>query len=374
MVPGSPLLNLTALLRGCCRTAGPSPKWFGGRAGVAVRYYTHGRLALAEGLLAVMAEGGHKQAAVYVPSFICAEALESLRRIPVRLVFYPLLEDLSPDWRRISRTESRPGTVHALLLVHYFGFPRWTAAAEGFCRENGMLLLEDGAHLMRPPAGPSAAVFSIFCPRKLLPVPSGAALVFRDRLAPFLREVPAAGRSGFPAWLSMKLLQRVLTACGMEWRGLRKLRGLSHSEADSSKNSTRGLGGCGWFIQGMLAAFERDLDPIARRRRRSYSELAAGLSGVPGVRILFPSCAEDVCPYVFPLIVGAGLGRVLSLCEKKGIPAAPWPLLPLEISHAPEAYPEALWMRDHLLLLPIHQSLGAEDVEQMVDAVRAGVS
>ena len=46
-----------------------------------------------------------------------------------------------------------------------------------------------------------------------------------------------------------------------------------------------------------------DVQMIRQRRRRNYRLLAEQLSGLKGLRLLFPKLPENVTPYVLPVYV-----------------------------------------------------------------------
>ena len=96
----------------------------------------------------------------------------------MQLVFYPVTENLNPDWRLLHALVLLNGKPDVFILVHYFGFPGEIRNAFQFCQQVGAVLLEDGAHVLTPIGGIGKFSWaSVFSPYKLLPVPKLGVLV-----------------------------------------------------------------------------------------------------------------------------------------------------------------------------------------------------
>jgi hypothetical protein len=74
-----------------------------------------------------------------------------------------------------------------------------------------------------------------------------------------------------------------------------------------------------------------------------------------------------VCPWVFPLFFD-GLANAHLLLRSRGIPAVTWGgVRPPAINSV--NFPEADFLYDNLVFLPVHQNLTAEALHQVVEAV-----
>ena len=80
-----------------------------------VQLYGFARQALIAGMR-TLAPGS-----VLAPAFICDTAVEPLVATGTSIRFYPVRDDLSPDWEWLDANRA-PGDS-ALMLVHYYGFP-----------------------------------------------------------------------------------------------------------------------------------------------------------------------------------------------------------------------------------------------------------
>ena len=104
-----------------------------------------------------------------------------LRLLPVQLVFYPITEQLNPDWPLVDELVSQYGSPDIFILVHYFGFHGEIQQVVQFCK-NGSELLEDCAHVLIPfgEIGKHSWA-SVFSPYKLLAIPKMGILVVSEK-------------------------------------------------------------------------------------------------------------------------------------------------------------------------------------------------
>ena len=77
----------------------------------------------AAGLGAVLRKTNAAAVTLWIPGYFCYPVLSLVRQLPVRFRFYPVLDDLSPDWDRIDVEPAGPDEAQAFLLVHFFRFP-----------------------------------------------------------------------------------------------------------------------------------------------------------------------------------------------------------------------------------------------------------
>ena len=119
--------------------------WLGVPCAVAAGF---GRSALALAVEAGISPGSD----VLVPDFICAQVPEAVRRGGCRPVFYSVRRDL--ETRAEDLQAARTPDTRAAIVVHYFGRaqPRISELA-GWCRESGVMLIEDCALALGARAG-----------------------------------------------------------------------------------------------------------------------------------------------------------------------------------------------------------------------------
>ena len=335
---------------------------------VEISVYKRGRVALAVGIETLRQERGVRSVHLWIPGYFCNEALDVLRERDVVFEFYPVREDLGPDWDAIQAEAPKANTLSVFLLVHYFGFPNDAAAARKYCDANAMVLIEDAAHMIQPVEGVGLADMTLFTPWKMFAVPSGGVLW---RPEGQLGSVPAAaGIFSIQTfgWLVIRSIQKLCVKLHISWHALYRYRGNSSAAVLSRK--VRALHCDSYALRLMKLAWLR-IEDVIRRRRENYRTLAELSDGIDGIRCLFARLPDSVCPYALPLLLDSPSSSVVARLEQTGVPASQWPDLPPEVIADPAKHRVALDMFDRLLLLPVHQSLSARELKQIGNALQA---
>ena len=104
-------------------------------------YFSHGRTALKYGLLSLGLKPGDE---ILIPDYICDVVLHPLKSLGLKHQFYPVLDDLSPNWDELEKIV-RVNSI-AILMVHYFGQPQNIPVFQNFCKIHKLFLIEDNAH------------------------------------------------------------------------------------------------------------------------------------------------------------------------------------------------------------------------------------
>ena len=142
--------------------------------------FSYARTALRQGLFLLNPDSSFT---VALPDFICDVVLHPLKELNLRVVFYPLNDDLTPVWSELLKLHRRT-PFNALIMVHYFGFPQDINKFTSFCATNGLYLIEDASHCSVkywPPLG-SFGDIGISSPRKMLNKQYGAHLFVKNKL------------------------------------------------------------------------------------------------------------------------------------------------------------------------------------------------
>jgi len=273
---------------------------------------------------------------VWFPSYFCEDALQRLRDKNIRILFYPVKNNLAPDFDKF-QANIRKGSV--FVLVHYFGFPNDLARAYELCKKYALVLLEDYAHTL-----PNAvfewpmndikhgAIFSI---RKVLPLVNGAFLHFPEQ-CPDQRNVHS-DKSTFlldGTWVVKNMLKRILSRYLIKIKQMRKLK------QNSSYHKTKPMHDVfmSRLSMKLLSLYEKDLDGIVSRRRNNYLYLHEKVLHKRIVRPLFQALDLCVCPYAYPLISDKK-ERLQQCLNANGCEALSWPTLPPEVAHRSEYSP-----------------------------------
>jgi len=301
---------------------------------------------------------------VLLPAYHHGSEVEAFRRTGLSCRFYDVGPTLRPDLAALDELVG-PRT-RALYLIHYLGFPQDAPWWSRWCRERGLLLIEDVAQgwlasIEGRPLGSfgDMAIFSFY---KAIGVPEGGALR-SSRPA----EVAVHGRPGRTARLLRQLASR-----HEAW-----LTSRSSVAASLRTGSTHRWRSSAWtFHLGKVHAAPSRIIPFllprllepdpAGLRRDHYRVLLGELAGqVPAALSVVP---EGASPYFFPVHTTDKPG-LISLLDEHEIDAvnfwgAPHPSLPAA------AFPTAGQLRASIVGVPVHQELRYRDLERIVSVVR----
>lgn len=297
-------------------------------APAAVRFYGHGRNALAEALNLAGAAGGR----VLLPSFICRDLLSAVAAAGAEPSFYGVRPDMSPD-----EDPTRWPDAKAVIAVDYFGFPQDMAPFEAYARRSGAVVIEDAAHALfsRDAEGRllgTRAPLGVLSLRKSLPLPNGGALVASDpalaaRLPAQLSFEPVPGRR--PALKAaarqfLGLAGAVGSHAGLT--ALRALRGDASGHVPSDPESERVLPApaspCLELGRPIVCA-----DPaVEASRRRALWSHCDGLARRDNLEPVFASLPDQTVPYAYAL--RGNLKKARETFAAEGLTVLPWPDLP----------------------------------------------
>lgn len=372
MVPQDSLFSLTALRFRSGSQETPGATWFD---------FFWARNAIFHGLRALGIQPGQK---ILVPAYLCTAAIEPIEYFGAEVEFYAIGPDCVPDWPDL---EARiRDNVRAILAVHYFGFP---CDIEKFCalRERyNLFLIEDCAHVLEGISSQHRfgefGDFSVFSPRKYVPVFDGGRLRLNRPASGF--QVRFQFESPvFTLRVAKNLLERrkppdapLLSPVEGQPEEARSERELPWDQDRPKKplyvfpNSASFLP---WMADFPMSRISKHLlghfpvQNIASKRRANYRRLIERISRFEGVRPLFKQLAPGVVPWVLPLTI-EGRPNAHTELRALGIPAVTWGGVRDSRISARE-FPDADFLYNHLVFLPIHQNLGATDLDLIADAV-----
>lgn len=325
---------------------------------------------------------------VLVPSYNCGTEVDPWLYCGARVVGYRVDGRARVDAADVrARVTARTRVVY---VTHYFGWAE-PAVGElaGWCAGRGLKLVEDCALSLfsAGPAGPvglagDAAVFSL-C--KTLAVPDGGVLTWRAGSGEgpgVQRGRPRAGRT---VRRTLPLLKRAalrraarlgcLGAAEAVAGRLGRDRGAEVREvgggrpdvpADYYYDGSAGAWGWSAVTRGLVRGV--DAGAVVARRRENYARLLERIAGVAGVRPLFEGLPAGVCPLGLPVVV-EGRDAWYAAMQRAGVDAYAW-WSGYHRGVEWDAFPEACGLKDRVLVLPVHQQLGVEDIEYVGDCVR----
>jgi dTDP-4-amino-4,6-dideoxygalactose transaminase len=378
IIPKEPRLNWKTLLPSFRRDASffsPDEK--------AIYHLFWARNGIYHGLAALGVKPGEN---VLVPAYHCKSSVEPIVQGGGGVKFYDTSIDLNPDFSDIKKQIDHK--TRAILAVHYFGFPQPIQKFRQLCDAHNLFLIEDCAHVLtgRTPDGTllgETGDISVFSWRKFFPIPDGGQLVINNANAKckikfekgdFLFRLKIA-KNTFDALLEpSKVGQCVAAVLGLSSKVIRKWMLLNRDGAKTLKvNSYDPDFDLAAVNLQMTALSKRilrrsDISAVMKRRRDNYIRLTDAVRKMAGVAPLFTFLPEEICPWVFPLVVHE-IGDLQMILRAKGIPVTSWggvihQALPLE------KFPNARFLYKNLLFLPIHQNLESKDLRTMVGILR----
>lgn len=339
-------------------------------------FFARCRFGLCEGLRALVRQRGMRR--LWIPAYLCSCVLEAVEAAGVEPVLYDVGHRLQPRLDRMS-----PARGDGLLIVHYFGLLAPMDAVVAFCREHGLTLVEDCAHILPDPASPVRAgmhgTMAVFSPRKQAPVPGGGVLVVND---PGLRSAvaqplrPGLGDARTMGRLALMVLER--TAAALGWNGLRLKNRLPVMDSPPDATRRRARPPSEFDVPPrpsmLVMPVLRRLDcaAIIATWRDAYHRLATALDGVPGVSLTIPTPPPGSVPQMLPLQV-ANPEVVARHLRRRGIEAMRWPAGE-QFAIEPGQFPGTRWWLAHGLCLPLGYSPTPRRVARVVEAVREAVA
>jgi perosamine synthetase len=343
--------------------------------GAGVWHFSRGRYALEA---AYRAAGIGPAGALLAPSYHCRTMLDPALALRGAIDFYALNSDLTPQMDSIEEAVARQRqAVRALVIPHYFGFEQPLAAMRElaeFCRREDITLIEDCSHAWIVATQRAALCRTatkqmvVASPYKFFACADGgtlwgnpAQLNVAQQSRPPLRDELKAFKSAFDSGAPTRPASppHRMAADGPVGQPGEDLIELSDQPSRLYCPALEGrssLAMSRWVMRRTM------LDPVVQRRRANYRTWADAVGGLQNARPLFPELAADGVPYMFPLYISAPDQQFFKL-KQSGLPIWRWD--EMAVTNCPVASKYRL----HLLHLPCHQSLTAQQMRWMTDTV-----
>jgi hypothetical protein len=354
-------------------------------AGAGQYFFFWARNALYHALHALEVPRG---ARALLPAYLCRAAAEPFAAFGLQCDFYDIKRDCTPDFSEIeARLHSETRVV---LAAHYFGFPQKIQEFRELCQRKSLLLFEDCAHVLRTehqgqPLG-SFGDASVFSYRKFLPMFDGAELLL-PKIYKYFSPNWQRERSRFNLHAAKFIVgQAVDSSANPAARIL--LRGVEAAKKFRGRKKTAATGtppteqmvdnNCASFDLALVnqpitlpsswVLRQSDVITVADRRRANFLFLQNGFQNIAGVTPLFRELGQGVCPWVYPLFMD-GVPNAHLLLRGAGIPAVTWGgVRAIEVSE--REFPEANFLYDNLIFLPLHQDLSRDHLQMIVETVK----
>ena len=345
-----------------------------------------GRHAIYHGLSVLGVKPGD---AILVPAYHCSALIDPILAYGATVRFYDVKRDCSPNLEDIAAKVDH--LTKAVLCVHYFGFPQPIRTLRQLCDSAGIYLIEDCAHvfgtMVEGAALGTLGDISLFSVRKFLPIQDGGILVVNN--ARLQLRIPKLGPWLLSELKAIKdLLDRLADEASTRWFTLlsllwrvpaRALKQMAVTRAEKVSNALSvhhsSLEFDLRFVNLPMTKVSRyllwnsDFLSIEEKRRHNYRRLAEAMPKSEALECVFASLPDGVSPMVFPLVAKDRSNFHLALRER-GVPAVTWGGV-VNDNLPKDLYPDAWYLYDRLVMLPIHQDIGDREIQFMADVVRA---
>jgi dTDP-4-amino-4,6-dideoxygalactose transaminase len=342
-----------------------------------------GRTAINQAILTLGLKPGDE---VLAPSYNCGTEVDPFLYHGIDIKLYRINKSISID---LSDLESKinPNTK-AIYITHFFGFPDISLQkVKEICQAKKIWFIEDCAHALLSHEGEMSlgvngdlAIFSFI---KTLPVPDGGALVINNNSLPnsFTLQKPhisaissnlfylttlrmITGLDGtFISRSVANTLGRVKIALTNSGSKSDDLLFLPENQYYGDKLSEKKLS---WLSSKML--YNADVASIVTRRRENFEYLLQNLPQSDQMIPIYHSLPPGVCPLQYPVIV-KNRDLLRNRLLKLGIVSIRW-WSKFHRDIIWEKQPDARYLKENLMVLPIHQGLTLKHMEFMVEVLK----
>jgi perosamine synthetase len=324
---------------------------------------------------------------VLAPAYCCGSEIDALIRSGARVVLYRITRDCSVDLDDLQGRITRK--TRAIYLTHYFGFAQRIDEIIQICTARNLRLIEDCALSLFSLSGlhkvGEQGDLSIFSLPKTLPVPDGGVLVVNNkniisglwqlkspvqltvakRILPLVKASILRNASRIPSFCRTILFLNKWAKAYRRKAALRTNEQRHSMPTDYYFDDKIANNGLSNITAKLMKNF--DVDQIRERRRANYRLYLSGILDFPHLRPLFPKLPDGVCPLNFPVIVD-NRSELCAALNQRGIAAIKW-WSGYHQGLAWDQHPEACFLKDHILALPVHQDLVEKDIAYILETI-----
>ena len=316
---------------------------------------------------------------VWLPDYFCNSSIAPLRELDTNLVFYPILDDGSPNIEVCNELLNQYSSPDLFIVVHYFGYLVDLKETSEFVEAHKSWLIEDAAHILLP--NEKLGIYShylIFSPHKFLPIPQGAILVVkRDKLKKEYNLKPLQFQSCYEDLLINTKKNNLIDLTWVMKRSLQKLGFNNPLRKKENFSSDEFIMDTKKFIYPEMTGFSKKLlsllvesfDQEIRARKENYENWKVSMKKAfqESKEIFIQS--DNLLPYVLGLTFPneSKAQEVFLYLQNLRIPVSSWPDLPPEIIANSEDHNLAITLRQSSIFLPVHKSISSELIRSFPD-------
>ncbi|MDH3232370.1 MAG: DegT/DnrJ/EryC1/StrS family aminotransferase [Alphaproteobacteria bacterium] len=329
---------------------------------------------------------------VLVPAYCCGSEVDALLKADLRLDYFRVRPDLSPDFDHLEKLCREP--ARALLVIHYFGLSQPMDELLAFAGERGLLLIEDNAHGLYSndqngrPLG-SLGDIGVFSFTKTLPVPDGGALVLRSPTAHMMDTTPATRPplgptvGSFTDLVRRSALQWFPAGASVARRAKRLVRpsgpdqnadagppnrapvsaDIEYYLLDTDKASRR----MSWL--GRFILRHTDHDAVREARRRNFAFIAGQFEPGKRARPLIEELPSGCSPWQYPVWADDPVGLLGHLWADGIESEIFWEFTHPAVPIGQFEFEDGL--KRHCIDIPVHQSLDENDMALIAQSLNA---
>jgi dTDP-4-amino-4,6-dideoxygalactose transaminase len=318
---------------------------------------------------------------VLVPSYNCGTEVDALIASGFKIMLYRIdrLGEMDIDDLK-NRISPKTKIVY---VIHYFGFPQPLKKLRELCNERRLYLIEDCALSLFSTSESEnigrTGDISVFSFPKTLPVPDGGVLQLNNpsictgtwslgkpsvwpvflAFLPILKSTLVRAADNVLGPIPPKLFPARLYFPSQSRDGVQDCRKFPDLPSSYYFDDSLANKAISPLTSRLLPSF--DPESIRNQRRRNFLAYLHQMNFVPDVVPLFSNLPPGVCPLSFPVLMNQPALMSNELIRHR-IEAIPWwsgyhQRLPWE------NFPDACYLKEHVLALPVHQGIGETEVE-----------
>ncbi len=354
-------------------------------------FTTSGRASIA---LALKHAGIKKEDEVLIPAYHCEAMVAPAKWRQAQIVFYRINPDTSAQLEDIAAKIT--SKTRAILVTHYFGFEQPLQNIKELCEKHNMILIEDCAHAMFGISSGkgigTTGDYAIGSCMKFLPIYEGGMLCSSKQnldgislSPPSVKFQLKSAANTLEASINYNRLGRLgrlgqsaklfLKTKDIIWN-LLKNSPLGQDDVKLGPSSSEGGFGLdeawihkkiSWFSLQIIR--HSTLEKVAKQRQQNYLSMLSTLTNLPNCRVLFKTLPEHTVPWVFPIYVDDP-DRFFQPLKMQGVPVWRFGEF-LDKTVTKEVCPISVEYSKHIFQFPCHQSLTANDIEWMLNKIKA---
>jgi dTDP-4-amino-4,6-dideoxygalactose transaminase len=332
---------------------------------------------------------------IIMPSYNCGTEIDPILDQKIQIKYYNIKRDMGIDLEDL--TNQIDSNTAAILITHYLGFTQRINEIKNICNKKRLFLIEDCAHAFLSTYQSknlgSFGDISVFSIRKTLPIPNGGALVVNNANLRFEKKQKKSSVLS-TYFVSVELLKnrtqkdnqklvwiitdrffRAVAFLNYFFRLILRLfkkmfayKGLALNHVNYwSREFNRDL--VKWDISKLSEKIIRNIDyeKLKEKRRKNFEYLLKDLSKIKDIKLVFDKLPIGVCPLFFPIIV-KDRNYYHQKFKKRGIATYPyWQYMHDSVPWG--KFPDAVYLKQHVLGLPIHQDISFEHLEKIIEVL-----